>query len=89
MVHKDRRYGTWRAILDLAESVNRDLGPDTCAYSEDEIMEALKDQTVRYRVGYREDGVAHIGLSSEDSTGREFKLDWDQEYGRRYSKKTS
>jgi hypothetical protein len=42
MVKKEREFGTWRVVLDLAESVNRDLGPDTCAYSEGEIVGALK-----------------------------------------------
>lgn len=84
MVRKGRKYGTWRAVLDLAESVNRDLGSDTCAYSEDEIVGALKEQNpVGYCVELKRDGVAHIRLSSEDNAGRPFKLDWDQEYGRK------
>lgn len=86
---KGRRYGTWRAVLDLAESVNRDMGPDTCAYSEDELLRALKDKDpVGYRVGLRKDGVAHIGLSSGHGVRRRFKLDWDQEYGRGSCKTT-
>jgi len=43
MASKGRTYGTWRALLNLVESVNRDLGPNTCAYFEDEILNALED----------------------------------------------
>jgi hypothetical protein len=84
IVSKGREAGTWRAMLDLAESVNKDLGPDTCAYSEKEIIKALKKQKpVRYRVSMRDDGVAHLGLSSEDDDlHKPFTLDWEQEYGR-------
>jgi hypothetical protein len=81
-MRKGRKFGTWRAVLDLAESLNRDLGPHTCDYSEEEIEDAIKEQSsVRYRVDPGNDGVAHIGLSSSKIGREPFKLDWDQEYG--------
>jgi len=72
-MRKGRKFGTWRAVLDLAESLNRDLGPHTCAIKE--------QSSVRYRVDPGNDGVAHIGLSSSKIGREHFKLDWDQEYG--------
>jgi hypothetical protein len=70
-------------MLDLAESVNRDLGPHSCAYSEDEILDEIEcQQPVRYLVEVGNDNVAHIGLSSSVAARREpFKLDWNQKYG--------
>ncbi|KAE9367226.1 hypothetical protein N431DRAFT_472230 [Stipitochalara longipes BDJ] len=82
LMEKGRKLGTWRTILDLAESLNRDLGPQTCAYTEKEIEDAIKRQRlVRYRVDAGNGGAAHIGLSSSEIGRKPFKLDWDQEYG--------
>lgn len=83
MVQKGRSYGTWRAILDLAESVNRDLGPHTCAYSEEDLVKALR---LKRRVGYcvedGKDGLRHLGLRNDDIDQPKLKLDWDHMYGR-------
>jgi hypothetical protein len=44
-----RRLGTWRAITDIAEAMREALGPDICAYSEEELYEALeKKAPVKY-----------------------------------------
>ncbi|KAH7157325.1 hypothetical protein B0J13DRAFT_541522 [Dactylonectria estremocensis] len=54
--------GEVRASLDLAESVNRDLGANTCAYSDAELSKELdKCEPVGYSVEER-DGVSHIAL---------------------------
>jgi hypothetical protein len=82
-VKKGRGYGTWRAILDLAESVNRDLGPDTCAYSEEELVRALEEQNaVGYVIEERENGVPHIGLRNHSELRqRRLRLYWNLNYG--------
>ncbi|CZR52596.1 uncharacterized protein PAC_02473 [Phialocephala subalpina] len=88
IIKKGRKYGTWRAILDLAESVNRDLGRDTCAYGEDEIVEELgKRRPVGYFVDEQDGGggVAHLALRGEADCARRrrVRLYWGQFYGRK------
>ncbi|KAI1124117.1 hypothetical protein F5Y10DRAFT_38560 [Nemania abortiva] len=57
-----RNIGTVRHILDLAETINRDLGPNTSVYTDDELQEALlKCPPVGYEVESK-DGLKHIGL---------------------------
>lgn len=54
--------GTVRHILDLAEAMNRDLGPNTSVYSNNELQEALqKCPPIGYEIEGR-DGLKHIGL---------------------------
>lgn len=58
-------YGAIRSALDLSESVNRDLGNSSSAYSDKELEKALDGCD---KVGYAvEDsgGVSHIGIASE------------------------
>jgi hypothetical protein len=61
--------------------MREELGPNTCAYSEKELTEALKNRPpIKY---YVKDGTeqepGHIGLSTQ-SSGR-VRLRWDHEYG--------
>ncbi|KAJ3570088.1 hypothetical protein NPX13_g5851 [Xylaria arbuscula] len=57
-----RNVGTVRHILDLAEAMNRDLGPNTCVYSDDELHAALQRcPPVGYEIESK-DGLKHIGL---------------------------
>jgi hypothetical protein len=63
--HRRRAGGTVRNVLDLAESVNRDLGTNTCAYGDEELAAALEQCEP---VGYSVDastGCEHIGITSE------------------------
>lgn len=68
-------------MADISEAMREELGPNICAYSEQELAEALKNRPpVKY---YSSQGTetepGHIGLSSRPS-GR-LRLRWNQEYG--------
>lgn len=39
---KGRRLGIWRAVADISEALREELGPNICAYSEEELAQALK-----------------------------------------------
>lgn len=85
LVMKGRKTGIWRAILDLAEAANRDLGPHTCAYSEEEIVKAL-DKKSALKYGVRQTGVESASICLESAVEvygkrKKFKLNWEQEYG--------
>jgi hypothetical protein len=59
-----------------------------CIFQGVEIVDALKEQKpVGYCAELRGDGVTHIGLSSGNDNGRQFKLNWDQKYGSGASRK--
>jgi len=82
LCRKGRRLGTWRAILDLSESISRDLGPDTCAYSSNELSKALKDKKARYVVSMGTGNMLHHGLSSDELPyAGKVRLRWNQKYG--------
>lgn len=80
---KGRRLGMWRAIADLSEAMREELGPNICAYTEEELAEALKHRPpIKYYATHgTADKPGHIGLTSH--TQRKFSLRWDREYGRR------
>ncbi|KAI0182931.1 hypothetical protein EV127DRAFT_414649 [Xylaria flabelliformis] len=60
--HNRRNVGTVRHILDLAETINGDLGPNTSVYTDEELQGALlKCPPVGYEVESR-NGLKHIGL---------------------------
>ncbi|KAH7009884.1 hypothetical protein EDB80DRAFT_415111 [Ilyonectria destructans] len=62
LVKFQRSGGEIRASLDLAESVRRDLGANTCAYSDEELSRELdKCEPVGYSIEER-DGASHIVL---------------------------
>lgn len=70
-------------MLDLAEAVKAHIGPDTCAYAEDEIVSELDgDEVIAYRVKENKDRTARIVLGRvEDVDGREdFKLSYETVY---------
>jgi hypothetical protein len=63
LVRKARLAGTWRAVLDLAEAVKADIGSDTCAYAEDEIVSELHGkEIIGYRIIENKDRTASIVL---------------------------
>lgn len=77
---KGRRMGVYRAIVDIAEVIREDLGPNLAAYSEAELSAALHQQgRIKYHVSKsKTDSSMHIGLSSRQSD--RLRLDWDQTY---------
>lgn len=77
---KGRRMGVYRAIVDVAEVIREDLGPNLAAYSEGELAAALRQQSpIKYHVsGSKSNSTMHIGLTSRKS-GRT-RLKWDQTY---------
>lgn len=63
--HRRSGFGAIRNVLDLAESINRDLGDKTCAYSNTDLERALKDcDRIGFSVGDRGHS-SHIGIVSE------------------------
>ena len=58
--------------------MNKDLGPSTCAYAEDEVVAALaEEELVRDEVVVR-----HLGLSLGLVRARQgFGLNWETDYG--------
>ena len=65
--HRRRTGGTIRNVLDLAESVNRDLGTNTCAYGDGELAKALERcESVGFSVETKLGGGGeHIGVAPE------------------------
>lgn len=62
------RVGKYRAIIDIGEALKEDLGPNTCAYSGDELRAALVFNNTRF--GYyqtRKVTPVHIGVSSPEN----------------------
>ncbi|KAI0198349.1 hypothetical protein F4808DRAFT_472824 [Astrocystis sublimbata] len=60
--HNRRNHGMIRHVLDLAETINRDLGPNTCSYIDRDLDYAL---TQCSPVGYElqeQDGLKHLAL---------------------------
>lgn len=41
LMRKGRKMGRWRAMLDLAEPLQRELGAETSAYSNAELEQAI------------------------------------------------
>lgn len=63
-------FGIIRTILDLAESLSRDLGPDTSWYTEKQLREKLLgQQPVGYTVWNKDSVTGHIGLVSLPERG--------------------
>ena len=55
--------GIIRTILDLSESLNRDLGPDTSWYTEKQLEKELPGHhSVGYTIWDRNNVTGHIGL---------------------------
>ncbi|TID18239.1 hypothetical protein E6O75_ATG06315 [Venturia nashicola] len=81
LVRKGRKMGMNRAILDTAEAIKESLGPDTNAYSEEELEKALKKHPgVMFSVEERvEKGTEHIKLSYKKD--EKLQLSWMKKYG--------
>ncbi|KUJ15194.1 uncharacterized protein LY89DRAFT_783392 [Mollisia scopiformis] len=65
LCRKGRRLGQYRAMLDVVECIQEDLGMNICAYSEQELQEELKKKGgIKYYVEYGGDDSSHIGITS-------------------------
>lgn len=67
-----RRLGLYRGILDIAEALQNDLGPDTCAYSEAELEKAIKERSSGYGLSYRlihRQSTTHLTISQSKICG--------------------
>ena len=82
LCRKGRRLGTYRAAVDMVESISRDLGKDICAYSEQELKDALKKQKgIKYYLTLGDkDAPSHIGITSRN-TIRPMTLRFGELYG--------
>lgn len=78
---KGRRLGLWRAIADISEAMRDELGPNICAYAEQELADALRNRPpIKYYAKKGTDGEpGHIGLSSRHS--ERLRLQWNHDYG--------
>ena len=87
LCRKGRVMGPHRAVVDLAEAINNDLGTEICAYSDKELQRELKlFSGVRYQVqhndGMDESGIPHIGLvSGGDDQKDDVVLEFGTLYG--------
>ncbi|KAH8151364.1 uncharacterized protein LAJ45_04566 [Morchella importuna] len=64
------RIGKIRAILDVAESLKEDLGPDTCAYTGAQLKKELQKRNPRLTYYQTRKGIPlQIGLSSQSRGG--------------------
>ena len=83
LCRKGRSLGQFRAAVDMVESIHRDLGPEICAYSDQELKEELEKQGgIKYYVHHGE-GVApsHIGITSSMDRGP-VSLRFGESYGK-------
>jgi hypothetical protein len=67
-----RRLGLYRGILDIAEALQNDLGPDTCAYSEAELEKAIKERSSGHGLSYRlihRQSTTHVTISQSKICG--------------------
>ncbi|KAI9742878.1 MAG: hypothetical protein M1818_003607 [Claussenomyces sp. TS43310] len=84
LVRKGRKLGIWRAILDVAECMQHDLGLSHCAYSDNELDEVLRGkEKIRYvaeKVGEWHES-SHVGLASGRANDPPLTLNFDQQYG--------
>lgn len=82
-----RHLGIYRGILDVAEALNNDLGPNTCAYSDTELIKEIGKQPSKHRLSYWEfsasrQSVRHLTISPNNSNGRSrFSLNSSGWYG--------
>jgi len=70
-----RHLGIYRGILDVAEALNNDLGPNACAYSDTELIKEIGKQPSKHRLSYWEfsashQSVRHLTISPNNSNGR-------------------
>lgn len=80
--HRRTGAGVIRSVLDLAESINRDLGDSTCVYCNKELEKSLDIfEHIGYSVDRKGDGVRHIGIVGESQKRRE-ELNEFELYGR-------
>ncbi|TGO54059.1 hypothetical protein BCON_0113g00190 [Botryotinia convoluta] len=80
LCRKGRRFGVWRAVADISEAMRQELGPDICAYTEDELAASLKvRRPIKYYARLDEGGgPGYIGSSPDPST--KIKLLWDAHF---------
>lgn len=82
---RGRRLGMWRAVLDLAEAIREDLGPDLAGYSNEELDKAIDEKGSSWMYYASGPGtgrpVSHIGLSSRQSGKFGLSDDAGQLYG--------
>ncbi|KAK5137357.1 hypothetical protein LTR08_008935 [Meristemomyces frigidus] len=86
LVQKRGRFGTWRAILDLATALQAALGRDTGAYGEEELERAV-ERLGPLAYGVDEDevgGMERIALSecspTESRVRQRLRLGWETKY---------
>ncbi|KAF2422176.1 hypothetical protein EJ08DRAFT_701724 [Tothia fuscella] len=75
--------GLLRSVLDLAETLNRDLGTNTCAYTNEELAKGVASlPPIRYTIEDKDEGkVLHIGLVSGDAIMQKMSINPDKLYG--------
>lgn len=86
LFQKGRGFGTWRAILDLSESLKVMIGhKNLCAYTEKELSGCIQARNMAMYKSYEgEKGSGRFGLREvrhgHHAQGR-LELQWDRQYG--------
>ncbi|PVH80015.1 hypothetical protein DL98DRAFT_572134 [Cadophora sp. DSE1049] len=86
LFQKSRDFGTWRAIMDISESLKEMIGDrNLCPYSEKELSGSLRGRNmVRYESNEGEKGNKRFGLREVQYRNRDhgrLKLEWERDYG--------
>lgn len=73
--------------MDMVESIQEDLGKNTCAYSEEELQAELKKQGgIKYYVEHgTDDAPSHIGITSSRDKGK-VSIRYGEAYGHHRAK---
>ena len=84
-VKKRRQMGKYRAAVDLAEIIKKELGPNLSAFSDSDLETELKTRPpIRYHVlqqsGHLGERHEHIGLSSDNPNSHQVLLEYEKEY---------
>ncbi|KAH7419532.1 hypothetical protein BKA64DRAFT_19771 [Cadophora sp. MPI-SDFR-AT-0126] len=86
LLQKDRGFGTWRAIMDISESLTKMVGDRSlCAYTEKELSGSLRGRNmVMYESYGGEEGNKKFGLREVRHGNRDqsrLRLEWESTYG--------
>lgn len=78
-----RRLGIWAAMADLSEVVREQLGDNLSAYSNNDILQAIKKRPpVKYTATPSIDSERiNIGLRTAVSNGSRLRIVWGKQYG--------
>ncbi|KAG9232822.1 hypothetical protein BJ875DRAFT_513702 [Amylocarpus encephaloides] len=76
-----KRSGVFRSVVEVSEALEKDLGPDTSSYTEEDLARSLKFKRIGYTMEKDADlkSLVHVGLTSSSMRNR-VKLEQDVLY---------